>query len=42
VVAGPQDGLVSLNTTIFFADEQQADVARRYVRRAIEKHHHTG
>lgn len=35
--AGPQDSLVSLNITILFADEEQADVARRYVRRAVDE-----
>jgi hypothetical protein len=35
--AGAQDSLVSLNITILFDDEEQADVARRYVRRAVDE-----
>lgn len=34
--AGPQDSLLSLNITILFDDDEQADVARRYVRSAVD------
>jgi hypothetical protein len=36
--AGPQDSLVALNITILFDDEEQADVARHDVRRAVGEH----
>jgi hypothetical protein len=36
--AGPQDSLLALNITILFDDEEQADVARHYVRRAVDEH----